>query len=692
MLHWIPYTFLRVVLFFIGGILLGIYLPDGIPETTAIVLFLFFLTGYVAIVIFNRIRKAQVINPGFVGAIFIFLGGYLTLLIQTDTRQLNHLIHVKEEATHYRVRISSYAQEKDRSWKQEAEVTELRYDNSWHRHEGKVLLYFSKDFFQQPFAYGDVLLIKGSPQVLRLPENPGEFDYKRFLSFRNIYHQQFIREGEVKWIENNPSSFFMSYAIQTRLWADDVFKKYVSGEEEQGIAVALILGITDDLDNGLLRAYSATGAMHVLSVSGLHVGILYMVIIFLLRPVKKMHHGKWIIAIISLFILWAYAFVTGLSPSVLRAVTMFTFVALARPLNQRTNIYNTLSASAFCLLIFDPYLIMSVGFQLSYLAVLGIVYLQPVFYAWWEPQSKFWDEVWKVTCVSIAAQIATFSLGLLYFHQFPNYFLISNLLVIPISFGVLVVGLAVLAVSMLQPVAALLGFILEWLIKAMNFVVYTVEDFPLSLLNNIYITTTQCWILMLMIVFAVLLFEKRKLYYTVALFVLTCWFTWLQWNHFKSDVDISKLTVYKISGHTAIDFIDHGQIHFISDSLLATDAERLRFHIQPNRLISGVQQFNPVTSFVRETKFGRVIVWNNKVILIRDDKNLSEPVAMKVDYLILSNNSVKDLPSLLGKVEATHVILDSSNSFYYADRMLKQNATHQGIYSVWHQGAFESMI
>ena len=140
---------------------------------------------------------------------------------------------------------------------------------------------------------------------------------------------------------------------------------------------------------------------------------------------------------------------------------MFSVVALARPWNQRTNIYNTLAASAFLLLLYEPYFIMSVGFQLSFLAVLGIVYLQPGLYNLWEPKRRIWDEVWKITCVSVAAQVATFSLGLLYFHQFPNYFFISNLFVIPVSFGVLVVGLVVLSVGFISPLAGFFGVILE---------------------------------------------------------------------------------------------------------------------------------------------------------------------------------------------------------------------------------------
>ena len=350
------------------------------------------------------------------------------------------------------------------------------------------------------------------------------------------------------------------------------------------------MGVTDGLDNELLNAYAATGAMHVLSVSGLHVGIIYWMILLLFKPFQKIKSATWILAGLSLLILWAYAFVTGISPSVLRAVTMFSFVAIARTWNQQTNIYNILAASAFCLLLYDPYMIMSVGFQLSYLAVLGIVSLQPGLYRLWEPKHRFWDEVWKISAVSIAAQLATFSLGLLYFHQFPNYFLLSNLFVIPGSFIVLILGLVIMAVSFIHPVAVVLGWMLEWIIKALNEVVFVVEKFPFSLLENVHINALQCWVLILMIVMIFLWVETKRFSWLIMVSLLCIIFSIAQWIHFREDVNVQKLTIYKVPGHTAIDFTRNGKAHFLSDSVLKKDMLKTKFHILPNRLIGGVKK------------------------------------------------------------------------------------------------------
>lgn len=148
--------------------------------------------------------------------------------------------------------------------------------------------------------------------------------------------------------------------------------------------------------------------------------------------------------LILLLCLWSYAFITSLSPSVMRAVTMFSFIAIANVMQRQTNIYNTLAASAFLLLILEPNMVFEVGFQLSYLAVLGIVSIYPIVYPLFVFKSKWTDTLWQLNCVSIAALIATFPLGIFYFHQFPNYFLVANILVLPLIPFIIYFGLSFL--------------------------------------------------------------------------------------------------------------------------------------------------------------------------------------------------------------------------------------------------------
>lgn len=694
MFRWTPYTFVRISAFFIGGILLGVYNPGSIPLFSCAILLL--LLGAMYIVVF-------VIKPDFPKAYFgtialpaVFLAGYVHVFFQAHPNQQNHLTYHHDSIEFYRAVITRYSDEKIKTWKTEALLTEVYSGGQWSRVKAKVLFYFSREDFGEPYQYGDILLIKGAPSVVPKPSNPGEFDYKRYLSFRNIFHQHFLRKKDIQLIGHKPLSKFIEYAYRCRQWCDKTLEKFVTGQREQAVASALVLGVTDGLDNELLNAYSATGAMHVLAVSGLHISIIYMIIMWVLKPLLKLRAGPWLLAIISLVLLWLYAFVTGLSPSVLRAVTMFSFMALARPTGQTTNIYNTLGASVFCLLLFDPFLIMSVGFQLSYLAVLGIVYLQPALYNLWNPTTYLLDEIWKITCVSIAAQVATFSLGLLYFHQFPNYFLLSNLLVIPGSFVVLILGILVLALGVINVLGVALGFLLTWSIKFINYVVFVVEGFPFSLIENIYISTFQSWIIMLAITMIVFMFQFKSLRFLYFAFAFVFALTMLQWQHHHDAFMKRKLTVYNVQGHTAFDFMENGHALFFTDSVLFADRDRTRFHIHPNRLFAGIQdvQFagSGLQSF-RNVQGGRIICWNNLVVMNWQQPQIQIPPNLVCTLWIVSNNSLRVSDLLKQKSSPPLIILDSSNSYFYSSRFSKE-ARRAGfqVYSVRDNGAFEHYL
>jgi competence protein ComEC len=691
MFSWTPYALVRVALIFAAGIVFGLYFPELLPIQGVNFIFALFVFAFAVIAYFKWKGKIRYFNAGFIGVIALLLSGYINVFYSTDHHRADHFIHDRDTITHYKVLIAKQAQEKENSWKVEAEVQAVRHsDEVWKPQSGKVLLYFSKKDFAQSFHYGDVLVIAGSPQLLKDPSNPGEFDYKKFLTYRKIYHQQFLREGDAVKIGYEPSSSIVAYSIAAREWADQALKRNVKGDQEQATASALVLGVTDGLDNDLIGAYAATGSLHVLSVSGLHVGIIYWLILLIFSPLNKTTRGKWFLAIFGIIVLWGYAFVTGVSPSVLRAVTMFSFVALARPWGQKTNIYNTLAASAFCLLLYEPYLIMSVGFQLSYLAVIGIVYLQPKLSRLWEPKTWLWDNIWQITCVSIAAQAATVALGLLYFHQFPVYFLLSNLFVIPISFVILVLGIVVIFVSFFAPVAAALGFLLQWTIWFLNYGVFKMEALPLSLIDNVYITTFQCWLLMGAILCIVFLFELRKTSYLTVASVLIIVFGIFQWLHFHDNISQKKFIVYNISGHSALDVIQNGQVYFFTDSVLMNDRDKLRFHIRPNRLRSGVGEiFNGKEHhFSSQVSGCRLIVWNGIRILQLEEKNCVIPNNLEVDYLLLGKNAVYDVKTLRS-LKFRKLILDSSNSFYFAERILKAaQAEGMDVHSVQHHGAF----
>jgi competence protein ComEC len=690
MLSWLPYSLVRITLFFTAGILLGIYHPEVLPLSLAIFLFVAGTIIFLCIAYVKFRGYAKAFSTGFIAFIILVLAGYVHIQNSTQSQWTNHFLKADRPIQFYTVVINEQAREKENSWRVEGRVTAVKDDaGAWQPKTGKVLLYFSKKDFLTCFEYGDRLLIKGNPQHLAEPANPGEFNYKRFLSFNNINHQHFVRKTDVEWLRHQPESNLYGLSLSIRKWASHALLENIDGEYERAVISALVLGIKDGLDNELTNAYASSGAMHVLAVSGLHVGIIYGLLLFLLKPLHRTKHGAWAIAGISLAVLWLYAFVTGLSPSVLRAVSMFSFLALAKPVGHHTNIYNTLAASAFCLLLWNPFLIMAVGFQLSYLAVLGIVYLQPRLAQLWNPHSLWLNRIWEISCVSVAAQISTFLLGLLYYHQFPVYFLVSNLFVIPGAIAVLVLGLAVLVVSWIQPLAYMVAFILKWIVWGLNFLVFQTEKLPYSLIENVYISTSQCWFLMIALLSFIILIEFREIKFLMITACSVILFTALQWHRYYENINQRQLVIYKIAGHSAFDLIQRGKAFAFTDSVLLTAFDKQRFHIRPNRLRSGVNTINSnPDAFAKSVAGGKLIRWNNLNIYHVYNKDFLLPSNVIIDYLIVSRNSLVNLRNISFS-NVNNLIFDSSNSFYFADSMMKElRKKGVKVHSGLHDGAF----
>lgn len=695
MTRWIPYAFVRLTLFLVAGIVVGMLSPFDVPVLFLAggVLFCVFL--YSGVFVLNRLMRRMLFNPGGIGLLAVFAAGFAAVGVSTEVNRADHIHHEKQSILYYEGVVVTAPEIRGQHWRMIVAVERLRTAAGWQHATGQVMLRMPRKDFDESFCYGDVLLIRGQPQRVPGPANPGEFDYRRYLGDRQIFHQQLVRKGGIRATGHTVPSYVMDAAIRTRQWADSTLRRYVHGEREQALAVGLVLGVTDGLDPELLHAYAATGTMHVLAVSGLHISILYLIIMVLLRPLQWLPPGynRWGLAAASILLLWGYAFVTGLSPSVLRAVIMFTILLLAKLRRQPANIYNTLAASAFLLLLYNPYNLLSVGFQLSYVAVLGIVVLHPGISALWKPRAWVVVKLWQMTSLSVAAQLATFPLGLLYFHQFPNYFLPANFIAIPGSFVILVAGLLVLAVSVVPVVAGWVGVLLSWIISSMNTLIMRIEALPFSIVEDVYITALQCAILMGVIVSVVLLVQLKKSVYGLVMAVLVTGFTVLQWNHYFAVADVRKLSVYNITGYSALDLMDKGVVYFMADSMLRSDARKIRFHITPNRIQHKVMEVRSELPFQCSFPGMTVVAHDGLSILQLAARNYRLPKKVHVDVLILSHNAVWDLAEVLRHVEADAIVLDSSNTPGCTQRIMQiASKLNVSVHAVRYAGTFEKVF
>ncbi|PCH96528.1 MAG: hypothetical protein COB85_03460 [Bacteroidetes bacterium] len=491
--YWNRFPLFRMIIPFVFGILLANGLQQDYPglKWLALVLLIFGIAFT-----FSKKVVTKYKNRWFYGVVFnlfLILAGYQITILDSERFAHSHILNSIQSESPEAIlgEIISPPSIKGKWVQADLEVLGYYEKERLIPAKGRVRVKIEAGENAARLAYGDRIIFSSRLNVVEGPLNPEEFSYKNYLALQSIYHQAFIKEGNWKLLEARGDNSIIAYSSSLRTQLIGIFKKNDMGEKELAVASALILGDKSQLDTDLKSDYSKSGAMHVLAVSGLHVGIIYLVLNWLLGFITRLKNGVVIKATLIILLLWFYALLTGMSPSVMRATTMLSFLVIGKAMNQHTDVYNTLVVSAFLLLAIDPSLILSVGFQLSYLAVFGIVYLYPKFYHSWESSTWIMDKIWALTCVSLAAQLATFPLSLYYFHQFPNWFLLSNLIVIPLATAIIYLGILVFVTS---PVQALSLVITKGMILAVGFLndsVSMVRSLPWSTVEDVSISALE---------------------------------------------------------------------------------------------------------------------------------------------------------------------------------------------------------
>jgi len=384
----------------------------------------------------------------------------------------------------------------------------------------KVVAYFSKVGFDSTITTGDQLIILTKPQKIKNAGNPFEFDYQTLMHQRNIWFSAYLTNGT--YLKTHRQTFNMGN------WAEKVRDRLVAmltealpDREERSVVSALTLGYRTEIDQDTLDYFASTGAMHVLSVSGLHVALIFVILGFLLSFLKRGKIGPIVFSVVMICFLWIYAFISGFSPPVQRSTVMFTFVIIGNGIRRPVNIYNSLTASALFLILLSPNVLFDVGFQLSYLAIFGIVLIQPVLNNIFELTNPILKWTWSLFTVSVAAQLMTFPLGFYYFNQFPNLFWLSNFVVVPITTFIMWFGIAFFIFSPFHGLSMFVGWIIQKLTYVMLAALKTMDAQPLALTRGIVLTTEQLWILYGIIV-ALLFFGflKRKQWLFYSLFLI----------------------------------------------------------------------------------------------------------------------------------------------------------------------------
>jgi competence protein ComEC len=642
-----------------------------------------------------RRKKPEIL--GFAGMGMLFCAGQVLVSQRNDLQNPIHLQHLPDTITntitHYRAIIDDDVEKQEKSKRTVVRLTHVKTLAGWQAVSGNILVYIAQK--DTTFLnYGDIVLIRSNPKKVSPPANPGQFDYRRYLSYKHIFHQDYWQQATFKVIGQKVPNPLFAVSLKIRKYADSQLRRYITAQREYGVASALLLGVKTELDDDIKQAYSGAGAMHVLAVSGLHVGILFSIIMFILSPIQKTKIGKLVSPFLAIALLWLYAFITGLSPSVMRAVTMCSLVIIARAISRNTNIYNILSLSAFILLIYDPFLLMQVGFQLSYLAVLGIVYFQPIFYRWFAFENKIADYVWQLTCVSLAAQLVTFPISVYYFHQFPTYFFVSNLLVIPAAGIILNGGLLLLFLSWIEFLAQYIGILLEYFIFCVNQGVFFINDLYGAVIQPLSISLYETLFLYAFIFFMAALFAARKIIYLYMafLFAFSYGISGIYQAYLQSKQ--SQFIVYDVAKHTQLSFINGSSVVFYPDTLRFFKPKLFRNNIEEHFLQAGTS-FSFIAPSEKnlamsDWEYGKIFVWNGQKILLLNKKPKKDPTKhpIKVNYLLLTNNAVRYL-NQINHITFDKLIIDGSNHFNTIQQLSAQlKKTDKEFYIVGGNEAF----
>lgn len=706
LINWEELPALRLLLPFIGGILLAIYTPISIVQLP-----FFALSLWAILLLLNNWQKWKEAYHlqwvfGAILSVFLFVSGFTITRQQQQSERPNHFSHFITDSSFVLVRLNEPLIEKERSFKAMVAVQEVHTGTEVHSTIGKAIVYLPKDSTTSPLKYGDILLAKANFTNIAAPKNPGEFDYKQYLAYQQIYQQAFIKPGMFKQLPLNTGYQLFAFVYGLRSYFINAIDKYVPGADEKGVAAALLLGYTQFLQDDMQKTYSHTGTIHVLAVSGLHVGVIYLFAGSLLLFLdKRGRWGIWVKTILLIMVVWLYALLAGLPPSVSRAASMFTFFALAQLFNRRTNPYNIVSMSALLLLCMNPFLITRIGFQLSYAAVVGIIFYQPRFYEQLNLKNKYLDKIWQLSSVTLAAQLATTPLTLYYFNQFPSYFLLANLLAVPLAGIILPMGFIFFFSTLFPFFANWMGLFLGYTIKALNTYLYYVQLLPFSVVQGLSISHTEMLCAYLLIGLITLFILSRQVAYVkwslVVMLLLTSGWAIAKYSHLQ----YKEICVYQLKNATAIELVKGYNSLVLADSSgMAQFAELPAAKTEERPPISKTQ-YLPI-EVVGRPDAPTANLFNNhllleppflqffdqKLLLLTDSVDYCSKVAtqkVKLNYWVLAQNCKANVGNLLDCFTADTLIIDGSNKGWLAKKWATQADSLQiPVFNTYEKGAF----
>lgn len=661
---WKEAPFTRLVFPFIVGIIIQTFYPIE-KDTLMVCCFScassFLLLNYLPLKFTSQFFHIQ----SFVLQTVLISAG---MLITANNNQMTHSSwygHHYQNKDHLIVALQEPPIQKPNSIKAEAAVFAVLHRGKSVPVTGRIIIYFSKDVNVATLKYGDQLILQKPLQLIGNSGNPGAFDYKKYAARQQLFHTVYLRESDYVSTGEKNRDKLQQFLIETRTYILSAIKKNIKNDPNVlGIAEALLIGYKEDLDKDLVQAYSNTGVVHIIAISGLHLGLIYVMLTWFFDQLPYVKKSKIIKLIFIIGFLWIFALLTGASASVLRSAVMFTTIVLGKFYFQNSSIYNSLASSAFLLLCYDPNFLWDVGFQLSYLAVYGIVWLQkPIAGLFYFPQ-RLIHKTWEMASVTLAAQIITTPICLFYFHQFPNTFLIANLITVPLSSVILFAEIILVICSPISFLATIIGELNYWLIYLMNTIILFFDRLPFSITDQITATIPSTISLYIFVLGICSFWVYRKKYFfhfgISGLLLFTLYHSFIKINIAQQQ----KIIIYNVPKRQAIDFIHQDKFLFVGDSSLLPATKWSNFYLKPSRVSLGAKQ--NVRSFPHLIQIHNLFIFDQKTLMVVDSSWNLVPLTQKIklDILVISGNPNVDLKNIFDVISPSIVVFDGTNSLW----------------------------
>ena len=667
LLDFIP---VKLTLFLIVGILIGYY------NNISLLLSAGLTGGLIVLLGISWMRKTTLDNLPF-GFIFPFctIGiGMMSVALTLPYNNSKHYTNFKLPNQKYlHLKIHEILKPNSYNERYMADVIEIDGVPA----NGRILIISKKDRLNHKFRVDEEIYTLNSVEEISPPLNPYGFNYGDYLKKIGVLHQLKLNNQDYL-IKKNASLTILGLTAAIRRKIISGLGKSNFGRDELGIIQALLLGQRNEISEETYKNYKNAGAVHILAVSGLHIGIVLLLCQFLLKPLERLPRGKIIVLILTVILLWGYAFLAGLSPSVIRAVSMFSFVAYAIYLNRPTSTFNILALSMFFILLtYDPMLLFQVGFQLSYAAVFSIFWLFPKFQHLWNPENMILKKCWQLLSISLAAQIGVLPISLFYFHQFPGLFFISNLLIVPFLGLILGIGFLIIALMLVDILPKNLSIIYNKLIYLMNKVIEWVAQQESFIFKDIPFDSFKL-VLTYLLIFALVYSLTQKKFKNIlsAALCIIAFQLWLIFSAAKKGREQKIMVLhktgtsallYKKGNYLEVNCIDSvAVINLVKNIVVEENIQKVNYKTLKNSY---------------RIKDQSLLILNRPEIIIQKFQ--------KIDYVLLGNSPKINLNRFLDSIQPTSIIADGSNYRSDIERWKKSCSNRKlPFYYTGEKGAF----